>query len=113
MDYGREVFAFPYSAGVLSGKGCNALIKNGAHLTENILDIFNEFGLDLKKSANNMQLTDTEAAVLAELKITGEGFLPVIAQKLNKFTYQLIPVVTSLEIKGLITKLGGNRYGIV
>lgn len=113
LEYGREVFAFPYTASVTSGRGCNALIKNGAHLTENILDIFAEFGLDLKKSESKPKLTDTEAAVLDEIKITGEGFLPVIAQKLNKFTYQLIPVVTSLEIKGLITRLGGNRYGIV
>ena len=113
LEYGREVFAFPYGAGVSSGAGCNKLIKNGAHLTENILDIFREFGLDLEKSEKPASLTRDEAAVLEEIKITGEAFLPAIAQKLNKFTYQLIPVVTSLEIKGLITRLGGNRYSII
>ena len=112
LEYGREVFAFPYSAGISSGAGCNALIKNGAYLTENILDIFGAFGLDLEKS-QPVSLTDDEAAVLEEIKITGEGFLPAIAQKLNKFTYQLIPVVASLEIKGLIARLGGNRYSII
>ena len=112
LEYGREVFAFPYSAGVASGVGCNALIKNGAYLTENILDIFQVFGLDLKKSAQP-HLTDEERAVLEEIELAGEGFLPAIAQKLNKLTYQLIPVVTSLEIKGLIARLGGNRYGKV
>ena len=111
LEYGREVFAFPYNAGVSSGAGCNALIKNGAILTENILDILEEFGLDLEKSSPT--LSEEEAAVLNEIKITGEGFLPEIAQKLNKFTYQLIPVVASLEIKGLIARLGGNRYSIV
>ena len=112
MEYGREVFAFPYNTGVASGAGCNSLIKNGAYLTENILDIFGHFGLDLKKSAQP-KLSNDEAAVLAEIKITGEGFLPEIAQKLNKLTYQLIPVVASLEIKGLIARLGGNRYSII
>ena len=51
--------------------------------------------------------------MLEEIKLKGEGFLPEIAQKLNKFTYQLIPVVTSLEIKGLIVRLGGNRYSSI
>ena len=111
VEYGREVFAFPYNAGVASGAGCNSLIKNGAYLTENILDIFGYFGLDLKKPSPS--LSGDEAAVLAEIKITGEGFLPEIAQKLNKLTYQLIPVVASLEIKGLIARLGGNRYSII
>ena len=67
----------------------------------------------MSKSEQTARLTADEAALLNELKITGEGFLPNIAQKLNKFTYQLIPVAVSLEIKGLITRLGGNRYGIV
>ena len=113
LEYGREVFAFPYNAGTASGAGCNALIKNGAYLTENILDILEVFGLDLKKSERAESLTEDEAALLNEIKLTGEGFLPGIAQKLNKFTYQLIPVAVSLEIKGLIVRLGGNRYGIV
>lgn len=113
LEYGREVFAFPYSPGVSSGAGCNALIKNGAYLTENILDIFREFGLDLEKPERSISLTETESAVLEQIKITGEGFLPEIAEKLKTFTYLLIPAVTSLEIKGLITRLGGNRYGIV
>ena len=113
LEYGRDVFAFPYNAGIASGAGCNALIKNGAYLTENILDIFKAFGLDLKKSKQSQNLNGDELALLEEIKITGEAFLPDIAQKLNKFTYQLIPVAVSLEIKGLITKLGGNRYGIV
>ena len=112
LEYGREVFAFPYNAGTSSGAGCNALIKNGAYLTENILDILEVFGLDLEKS-DGPALTDDERAVLDEIKIAGEGFLPAIAQKLNKLPYQLIPVVASLEIKGLIARLGGNRYSIV
>ena len=113
LEYGREVFAFPYNAGAPSGAGCNSLIKNGAYLTENILDIFGVFGLDLEKSESKPALTEDEAAVLEQIKISGEAFLPTIAQKLNKFTYQLIPVVTSLEIKGLIVRLGGNRYSII
>ena len=112
-EYGREVFALPHAAGSSYGAGCNALIKNGAYLTENILDIFEVFGLDLEKPEKSLSLTDEERAVLEQIKISGEAFLPVIAQNLKTFTYRLIPVVASLEIKGLITRLGGNRYGII
>ena len=112
LEYGREVFAFPYSAGASFGTGCNALIKNGAYLTENILDILREFGLDLNKS-QSPALSEDERAVLEEIKLAGEGFLSAIAQKLNKQPYQLIPIISSLEIKGLIVRLGGNRYSII
>lgn len=110
LDYGREIFAFPYGVGVASGVGCNRLIKEGAHLTENILDIFEVFGLDLEKPKNTVTLTEEEKAVLGQIKVLGEAFLPVIAENLNTFTYKLLPVVAMLEIKGLIVKLGGNRY---
>lgn len=112
LEYGRDVFAFPYNAGSEYGEGCNALIKNGAYLTENILDIFKEFGLDLK-TQSAPALTEAEAAVYEQIKNLGEAFLPDIARNLNMFTYSLLPVITMLEIKGLIVRLGGNRFSAV
>ncbi len=113
LNYGREVFAVPYNAGSVSGAGCNKLIKEGAHLAENILDIFEVFGLDLNKPERAISLTDDENAVLEQIKILGEAFLPVVAKNLNKQPYQLLPIISSLEIKGLIAKLGGNRYAAI
>lgn len=113
LEYGREVFAFPYFPNTASGVGCNSLIKNGASLTENILDIFLSFGLDLKRSENTVTLSDVEKAVLDEIKKSEAAFLPAVAEKLQKPTFQLIPVLTSLEIKGLVVRLGGNRYAAV
>lgn len=109
MDYGRDVFAFPYNAGTESGAGCNSLIKKGAYLAENILDILNVYGLDFKTSEIK-PLTADEEAVLAAVRSEGEAFMPFIADKLGKQPYELIPLITSLEIKGLIVRLGGNRY---
>ena len=109
LEYGRTVFAFPYSIGTASGEGCNALIKKGGLLTENILDIFSLFGLDFKEP-KNQALSETESAVLKIIREEGEGFAPEIAQKLGKMPFELIPFLSSLEIKGLIVRLGGNRY---
>ena len=111
-DYGREVFAFPYSVGVVSGVGCNNLIKEGANLCQNPLDILSVFGLDLKPQPE-VQLSADEKRVLEILKEQGEGFLPALSQKLGMPSFKLIPVLSLLEIKGLIVRLGGNRYGVV
>lgn len=110
-DYGREVFAFPYSLGVASGEGCNKLIKEGAYLVENTGDVFSAFGLEFKQ-AEKPKLNEEELALFNEIREQGEAFIPAVAEKLGKPPYRLIPVLTSLEMKGLIVKLGGNRYAV-
>ena len=111
-DYGRDVFVFPYYPGTTSGAGCNYLLKNGAIPAENILDIFKEFGLDFNKP-KAATLTEDESQVLSAVKDSGEALLAQIADKLNKPAYKLIPIIASLEIKGLVVNLGGNRYSAV
>ncbi len=112
LEYGRTVFAFPYFAGTASGEGCNALIKKGGLLTENILDIFGLYGLDFKE-AKNQALSETERAIVEIIREEGEGFVPEIAAKLGKMPFELIPALSALEIKGLIVRLGGNRYSAI
>lgn len=111
-DYGREVFAFPYSLGIASGEGCNRLIKNGASLCENVLDIFSCFGLEYK-AADSAELSDDESAVLQFLKAKGESHLQSIATALGKKPFQIAAVCASLEIKRLAAATGGNKYAPV
>ncbi len=111
-EYDRDVFAFPYSPGVASGEGCNKLIKEGATLVETVDDVFFAFGLESKKNENNV-LTETESELYNIIKEYGEAFIPDVAQKLGKQPYELIPVLSSLEIKELIVRLGGNRYSAI
>lgn len=111
-EYGRDVFAFPYGIGVASGEGCNSLIKKGAALTENILDIFQVYGLDYK-TTEKPRLSQEEELLLKLICDAGEAFVPEIAGKMGKLPFQLIPLLTSLEMKGLIARLGGNRYSAV
>ena len=109
VDYGREVFAFPYSVGIASGEGCNSLIKKGASLTRNVLDILNEFGLDFK-GCEKAELSKDESEVYNLIKNSDEAFLPEIADKLKRSVADITTVITLLTIKGLIVSLGGNRY---
>ena len=109
-QFGKQVMAFPYSMGVTYGEGCNTLIKKGANLVESTPDIFEAFGLEYIQPEKAFNLTQDEEIALAVIRESGEAFAPKIAEKLNKQPYQIIPVLSSLEIKGLIIRLGGNRY---
>lgn len=111
-DYGRDVFAFPYNLGVSSGEGCNNLIKKGANLVQNPLDIISFYGLDFKPPGRK-SLSGDESRIYQMIKDAGEAFVPALAENLGVPPYKLIPVLSSLEIKGLVVRLGGNRYAAV
>lgn len=111
-DYGREVFAFPHSIGITSGEGCNALIKKGATLCENELDIFSVFGVQSQEE-RKIELDDDESAVLKLLKEEGEVHAERIAELLNKQTYEVAAICSALEIEGLIVRTGGNKFSPV
>jgi DNA processing protein len=49
-EYGRDLFAVPYSVGVYSGEGCNDLIKRGAILTDKAEDILSYYGIEKKQT---------------------------------------------------------------
>ncbi|MDE6666970.1 MAG: DNA-processing protein DprA [Clostridia bacterium] len=108
-EYGRELFAFPYTVGVSSGEGCNFLLKNHATLAENTLDIFDYFGLDFKPQVF-LELSDEEKILLDAIRELGEAFIPELAEKLKTQPYKLISAISKLEIKGLVTRIGGNRF---
>ena len=112
LEYGRHLFAFPYNIGTASGAGCNSLIKKGGMLAENILDIFSAFGLDFKEPVKQ-PLTEEEQKLFNLIAEAGEIFLPKAAEKLGKMPFQLIPLLTALEVKGVVVRLGGNRYSAV
>lgn len=112
LEYDRRVFSVPYSLNVKSGEGCNALLKEGAILCRNTLDIFEDFGLDFKPS-ELPELNEEEENMLSLIREAGAAFAPDLARKTGKLPFQIIPVLTKLEIKGLIVRLGGNRYGCV
>lgn len=110
-DYGREVFAFPHSLGVSSGEGCNNLIKNGAMLCQNVLDILSDFGLEYK--SENIPLTAAEQKVLDCLRNSGSAHIQAIARAAGIKVFEAVTILSSLEIKGLVARSGGNTYQAV
>ncbi|MGN0807006.1 MAG: DNA-processing protein DprA [Candidatus Coproplasma sp.] len=108
-DYSREVFAFPYNPGITSGEGCNNLIKNGAYLCDCANDIFSVFGYEGKKE-ESVPLDKDEKAVLTLLKEEGETHVEIIAERVGKQLTEVNAVCAMLEIKGLVARVGGNKF---
>ena len=111
LDYGREVFAFPYSLGISSGELCNELIKDGAYLVSSLDDIISVLGYDFNQK-KKVELTDTESKVVSLIGDGYVGFDDIVSMSGLK-VYELMPVLTTLEIKGVIGKNGGNEYSLI
>lgn len=109
---GRDVFAFPYAMTAGEGAGCNNLIHDGAVLCRGVEDVLGFYGF-APPPEKRIELSEEEAAVLEIVKEDGEIFINTLSQRLGTPSFKLIAVLSSLEIKGLVARIGGNRYTIV
>ena len=107
VEYGKDVFAIPYSVGIASGEGCNNLIKQGAILTDSPSDILNYYGIEEKQ--NQVEQFSLEEKELIKLLSNGEMHVEKLSAKLNKRTFEIMPLLSILEIKGVVIK-EGNIY---
>ncbi len=112
VEYGRQLFAFPYNLGVEAGAGCNQYIKEGASLATDVEDILSYFGFDAAPK-QAVELTDKEAQILVLLREEGELHTAVIASRTGYPVYEVVATLSSLEMKNLAVKAGGNRYSAV
>ena len=111
LDYGKEVFALPYSIGITSGDLCNQIIKDGGYLVTEVSDISEVMGYEMDLE-NKIILSDIETAVLTAIK-SGKITVDDILAETGLKVYELIPTLTALEIKNVIVKNGSGEYSAV
>jgi len=109
VEFNRDLFAFPYSIGVSSGVMCNNFIKKGAILTESVLDITGHYGINFEENNISFELTENESKCFNILK-GNELHLNEILKLSGLKIFELLPVLSNLEIKKLILKCGANKY---
>lgn len=109
-EYNKDVFAVPYSVGIESGAGCNELIKRGAILTDDYIDVLDYYGVE--KQEKKISLTPLESEVVECLK-DGEMHVEQICAKLNKKIFEISPQLSILEIKGVVVRSGNNKYSLI
>ncbi len=112
LDFGRDVFAFPYNLGYLQGEGCNELIKRGAYLATGAEDVLSVYGISCQ-GKRSIALTEEEARVYEVLRENGELHAVAIAEQCGMKAFEATAVLSALEIKGVVAKSGGNRYSAV
>lgn len=111
MEYGRDLFAVPYSVGIESGAGNNELIKKGAMLADSPKDILSFYGMETDEDEETA-FSDTEREILAALK-DGALHIEKIAERTGKQVFEISSALTVLEIKGVVFKNGINTYGLI
>ncbi len=122
LEQGREVFAIPGSIHNPVARGCHALIREGAILTESVGDILDEFR-DLAVNcgvAGTAIRTDTETAAGCHADdrckhlLTAMGFDPVTVDILMVRTGLTAKAVSSmllrLELEGHVSSQAGGAY---
>lgn len=109
LDLGREVFAIPYNPGIAQGEGCNKLLKEGAYVCTEEKDIFDCFGM-VAGEKKIQTLGAQEAEALEIIAEAGELHAAVVAERMGCRIHEAAALLSALELKGLVVKVGGNRY---
>ena len=114
LDQGREVFAIPGDITRKQSEGTNLLIKNGAKITANIMDIFEEIGftpqVKVEEKMEEEPGIDNEEKKIINTIIDNPLTMEAISFKTNLSLPRVSSALVLLEIKGLIKELPGKRY---
>ncbi len=124
-EQGRQVFAVPGDVDRPGSRGCHQLIRDGAVLVEDARDVVEELGplsepLDLPAPEGDQPappLRDPRVLALNEREkevLEAVGPTPVHINEVIEATGQPTSIVAStlltLEIRGLLRQLSGQRY---
>lgn len=117
MEQGREVFAVPGPSGSRTSAGCHALIRDGAKLVDSVEDIVEELGPLIEPMQTDghtvrrpaeLSLNDIERKVLDTIEATGTSIDEII-QLSELPAHRVLSTISVLEVRQLISRVGGNR----
>ena len=60
-----------------------------------------------------MQLTDDEKRLVGALKERGEAHISELSEAVQIPTFKATAILSALEMKGIVAKLGGNCYAVI
>ena len=109
-DQGREVLAVPGNIDSQYNMGTNQLIREGAQAVTSVDDVLDFLGLAPTPAKPVGRLSQTEGRVYQMLEQRGEMSADEIGYHLSCSPAYLMPILSSLELKGHITSAEGKFF---
>lgn len=116
LDYNRDVFAIPHPITSLQGAGGNELLKKGATLVSDASDILHSLEITSSfKSSGNDKIkkpipTDQLETDICSLLENEPKQVDEIIKSIGLPSGQITGKLTLMEMKGLISNIGGMTY---
>jgi DNA processing protein len=112
-EQGKDVFAVPGSLFQTQSKGSNRLIKEGAKLVESAEDVLDEYGVlrpRVQTSAVSPEALSAEESDLLKQVQNAPLSIDELVELNGKPVDRLAELLLSLELKGRISSMPGQRY---
>lgn len=109
LDAGREVMAVPGHPDAPNAVGTNALIRDGARLVRDAVDVAEELGVEIAPRASK-QVADDGAGLLASLTVDKPATLEELADRSGRSLPELLAELTRLELSHRVRRLPGPLY---
>ncbi len=113
LEQGRDVYAFPGRMQDALSAGCNRLIQEGAGMITDIEEFLETNGFLMIRAAKeknpNLVLASSEKLVYSCLDSDAKN-LQTLAEETDLPIWQLMGVLSALELKGLASESGKNNY---
>ena len=113
LEQGRELMCIPGLISNPNTEGIYKLLKNGATLVTQAQDILDALNWEIKPAEqltiDLSGLTDIESKILDAIEVEEKGFDEIAAiTKID--TVELLTNLTTMELKGIIKQVTGDRY---
>ncbi len=114
LAQGKEIFVVPGNITSPMSAGCNALIKQGAHVVTDANDIIEHIAPRLLQQQTQLNLgsNPTESAIITELQ-SGLRDGDEIQRKTGLSSTEFNTSLTMLEVQGTIRALGANQWTLL
>jgi DNA processing protein len=114
LEQGRELMCMPGEISNPNTQGIYKLLKNGATLVTESEDILNALNWEIKNPNEQIQLslptlTNEEEVIFNALEIEEKGVDELLSLTGMKLEHLLVNL-TTMELKGIIKQVNGDRY---
>ena len=111
LEQNRDVFAIPGSIFSKNSIGVNNLIKSGAKMVTSVDDILDELNLadlKIKKEESNKERLNPEEKLIFNIILKEPVHIDKICELAGLPANRVLPIISMLEIAGIIKNIGGK-----